>query len=154
MSLHVSYSLTVRLEPTTQRKLERIGDEFAADVLRFETERHHNVPALFELGAVLTRLGRYEEGLAVDHRLVKLEPDQPVLHYNLACSLALLQKSDEAFAALERAIELGYDDLEHLKRDRDLQHLREDARFQQMIQKIGESVEKPANPAAETEPES
>jgi Flp pilus assembly protein TadD len=84
---------------------------------------------LAELGALYTRAGEYEKGLATDRRLVELAPENPVSHYNLACSYAVLGQIDQAFASLDRAMARGYRDLEHLDHDSDLDRLRSDPRF-------------------------
>src|SRR5262245_3773041 len=44
----------------------------------------------------LTLKGRYAQGLEVDKRLVQLRPKDPLAHYNLACSFALLKRPDQA----------------------------------------------------------
>ena len=79
---------------------------------------------------MLTRLGRYDEGLQVDQRLVRLEPEEPIVHYNLACSLSLLGRIDDGIEELTRAVDLGYEDVEHMLKDRDLRALRNDPRFE------------------------
>ncbi len=88
-----------------------------------------NLDNLAALGEAYTRLRRYRQGLAVDHRLVAARPDEPVYRYNLACSLALTRDLDGACQALLTAIGLGYRDFEHLAKDADLRHLRADHRF-------------------------
>ncbi|TAJ07623.1 MAG: hypothetical protein EPO68_16235 [Planctomycetota bacterium] len=119
------------------RDLTRVGDEFLVRCLRYETAiRPANLGALAELGHALTRLERYREGLEVDRTLVKLCPTDPLVHYNLACSLALLAECDEAFAELERAVELGYAEPRHLLEDPDFASLRSDPRFQQLVDRI------------------
>jgi Flp pilus assembly protein TadD len=118
-------------------ELDRLGQEFLADILGREVERHpRNLSALADLAHVLTRLGRLEDGLAIDRRLVRLEPDNPTVHYNLACSLALLGRKEEALDALEAAVANGYDDVEHLLADEDLALLREERRFRGLAQKL------------------
>jgi tetratricopeptide (TPR) repeat protein len=89
--------------------------------------------ALIPLAAAYTRKGLYEKGLKIDQRLAQLRKEDPVVHYNLACSFALVGKKDEAFQALERSIQLGYSDFEHLKKDSDLKSLRSDVRFQTLL---------------------
>ncbi len=93
----------------------------------------HYVDALIPLAEAYTKAGFYEKGLQIDKRLAKLRKDDPVVHYNLACSLALVGNKDEAFRALEKSIELGYSDFEHLKRDSDLRTLRDDPRFKTLL---------------------
>ena len=125
------------LRPAVRGRLERLGQEFLADVLARETDRHpRNLAALAELGHVLTRLGRLEEGLAVDRRLAELVPEDPTVHYNLACSLALLEQGGAAVDALAQAIDLGYEDLDHLLQDEDLASLQGDERFLALVARL------------------
>jgi tetratricopeptide (TPR) repeat protein len=84
-------------------------------------------------GNNLTLKGRYAEGLQIDKRLVKLRPGDALAHYNLACSYALLKRTEQAIKNLRRAIELGYRDFRYLKEDRDLDSIRHDPRFRQLL---------------------
>jgi len=88
---------------------------------------------LIALGELYTRTGRHGDGLAVDRRLVALRPRDSTAFYNLACSYALLKENSRAFAALKRAIELGYRDLEHMTADPDLENLRGDPRWNDLL---------------------
>jgi Flp pilus assembly protein TadD len=96
---------------------------------------------LAELGALYTRAGLFEKGLEVDRRLVELAPENPVSHYNLACSYALLGRLDLAFASLDLAVARGYRDLAHLDRDPDLDPLRSDPRFALLRAKVAAEQE-------------
>lgn len=87
------------------------------------------VEALIALGEIYTKKGLYEKGLRVDKKLSKLRPDNPIIHYNLACSLSLLGNVADSFKTLKRAIDLGYDDIAFMKNDPDLSNLRSDKRF-------------------------
>lgn len=123
--------------PALEERLEHLRLEFLAEFLGQATRRHpDNFDALVELATVLTRLGRYQEGLEADERLVGLAPGDPTVHYNLACSLALLGRVEPAFAALERAIELGYGDGDQLAHDADLENLRALPRFQVLVERL------------------
>jgi tetratricopeptide (TPR) repeat protein len=88
------------------------------------------------LGGLYTKQGRITEGLKMDRKLVRLEPDNATAHYNLACSLALVRKETHALQALERAIALGYDDYEWMQRDPDLKGLQERPGFQRLLAKL------------------
>lgn len=81
----------------------------------------------------LTLKGRYAEGLQIDKRLVQLRPSDPLAHYNLACSLALLKRPDQALKTLRKAVELGYRDFRYMREDRDLDSIRHDPRFRQLL---------------------
>lgn len=119
-------------------KLDAIGEEFTLGILRTESARHpENVEALSEYANLLTRSGRYQEGLEVDLRLAALRPTDPFVHYNLACSYAMLGEKEKAFEQLARAVELGYDDREFLLSDTDLKSLREDPRFRRILESLG-----------------
>jgi tetratricopeptide (TPR) repeat protein len=91
------------------------------------------VDALRVHGNNLTAKGRYDRGLDVDRRLVRLKPKDPLVHYNLACSYALLRMTDAAIAALAEALKLGYRDFDYMLRDSDLSHVRHDPRFIALI---------------------
>lgn len=103
-----------------------------------------DVDVLEALGDLYTRVGRYEDGLAVDRQLAVLEPDDMTIWYNLGCSLALLNQREPAFQALRRAVELGYSDHEWMKHDRDLDSIREDREFKTLLKKIANPVPKGA----------
>lgn len=103
-----------------------------------------DVDVLEALGDLYTRVGRYEDGLAIDQKLVLLEPGDMTIWYNLGCSLALLKQRDSALKALKKAVELGYSDHEWMSRDRDLESIREDREFKRLLKKIGGPVTKNA----------
>jgi len=127
----------MQVSPALARNLERIGLEFLASFFQAEIGRYpDNVDALAELGHVYTRLERHGDGLDVDARLARLLPDNPTVQYNLACSLALVGRAAESVDALERAVELGYDDLEFLLADDDLASLADDSRFQDLVSRM------------------
>jgi tetratricopeptide (TPR) repeat protein len=85
------------------------------------------------MGNNLTLKGRYAQGLQIDKRLIYLRPNDPLAHYNLACSYALLRRTDQAIKTLRRAIELGYRDFRYMREDRDLDSIRRDPRFIQLL---------------------
>ncbi len=91
------------------------------------------VDVLRVMGHLLTLKGRYAEGLQVDKRLVGLRPGDPLAHYNLACSYALLKRNELALKTLRRAVELGYRDFRYMREDRDLDAIRHDPRFRQLL---------------------
>lgn len=88
------------------------------------------------LAGLYTRAGRISDGLRIDRRLVRLRPDHPTAHYNLACSLALKKRKKDATEALETAIELGYHDLEWIERDRDFKAMRGYEPFERLLARL------------------
>ncbi len=92
--------------------------------------------ALAALGDLYTRKGLFEKGLTVDEQLAQLKPLDPIVLYNLACSYSLVNKLDKALKVIKRAVDCGYDDLDHLSKDPDLMNLRQDNRFKKYLLKI------------------
>jgi Flp pilus assembly protein TadD len=114
---------------TDQSQLDFELDFFGAVLLRHPDY----VDVLRVMGNLLTLKGRYAEGLQVDRRLVQLRPSDPLAHYNLACSYALLKRPEQALKTLRRAVELGYRDFRYMREDRDLDSIRHDPRFRQLL---------------------
>jgi hypothetical protein len=94
------------------------------------------VEALQILGDHYTQRGMFEESLGVDKRLSRLEPHNPLVFYNLACSYSLTGEVDRSAAALEKAITLGYRDFKWLARDPDLRRLRKHPVYRPLEAKI------------------
>ena len=69
------------------------------------------------LAGLYTQQGRVDDGLKMDRKLVRLMPENPNAHYNLACSLALKGRKADAVASLRQALDHGYDDFKWLKGD-------------------------------------
>lgn len=92
--------------------------------------------ALQLLGDDYTQRGRFQEGLQVDQKLAELDPKNPLSYYNLACSLSLTGKLDDAARALESALDLGYRDFKWMSRDPDLKALRKHEQYARLREKI------------------
>jgi len=126
--------MTWRYIPLDRSVSRQVGDSFLLGLLEAAArEDPDNIEVLVQLGDLYSRLGKIEESLAVDLKLVSLCPQEKVFHYNLACSYSLLNDLDSALLALEKAFLLGYDDLEQIETDADLANLRKDPRFRRLI---------------------
>jgi tetratricopeptide (TPR) repeat protein len=88
------------------------------------------------LGDAYTRKGMHDKALEVDLRLTRLCPDDPAAHYNLACDYSMLKDADKCIETLERAIGLGYRDFRHMLKDPDLEFVRKDQRFKDMVSRF------------------
>ncbi len=93
----------------------------------------------YRAGDLATAMSGLEE-------LLKLEPDDPTGHYNLACLYALHDKTDQALHMLEQSIELGFTSLDFARLDTDLNSLHEHERFWKLV-----GGEPPAKPEAKPE---
>lgn len=85
------------------------------------------------LGGLYTRQGRIADGLRMDRRLVRLQPGNATAHYNLACSLALSKRKTDALRALGEAVKLGYNDVDWMQQDPDLEPLKEHPEFLRLL---------------------
>ena len=94
------------------------------------------VDALQLLGDDYTKRGKYVSGLNIDQKLSDLRPRDPLVFYNLACSLCLTRNFDEATTALEQAISLGYRDFKWLAEDPDLHELRKQPVYRRIRAKL------------------
>jgi tetratricopeptide (TPR) repeat protein len=107
--------------------------EFIEGIVRRDPDY---VEALQLLGDHYTQRGRFEQGLKVDKQLSRLEPANPLVFYNLACSYSLIGQVDRAATSLEKAIALGYRDFKWLAKDPDLQTLRKHPIYRDIQAKI------------------
>ena len=94
------------------------------------------VEAFQILGDHYTQRGRYDNSLEVDKKLSRLEPRNPLVFYNLACSYSLNREFDAAATALGKALSLGYRDFKWLARDPDLRQLRKHPSYRLVQDKI------------------
>jgi tetratricopeptide (TPR) repeat protein len=92
-----------------------------------------SVEVLRVLGELVSKKGLLHRAVEIDRHLVERLPKDFLARYNLACSLALAGRPDEAMKSLSKAILLGYDDLAHLEVDPDLDSLRERPDFRALL---------------------
>jgi Flp pilus assembly protein TadD len=116
------------------KELAELGRQFQISVYEAHlSTKPDDADVLESLGHLLTRSGRLSEGLAADRRLVELRPDEPVAHYNLACSMALIGDATGALERLRLALEMGFRDVAFIRKDRDFASLRSDPRFEALL---------------------
>ena len=128
-------------EPVSTNPPGRSSDQpqldFELDFFGGVLTRHADyVDVLRIMGNLLALKGRTAEGLLVDKRLVHLRPSDALAHYNLACSYSLLKKPDLSIKTLRRAVELGYRDFRYIREDHDLDSIRQDPRFRQLLREF------------------
>jgi predicted Zn-dependent protease len=97
-----------------------------------------NDPRVMEMLAQLyTKAGRISDGLSMDLRLSKTRPEDPLVHYNLACSLALAGQLESALNTLKKAVQMGYRDFAWMEKDSDLDAIRSMASYQEWAASLG-----------------
>jgi Flp pilus assembly protein TadD len=108
--------------------------------INFYEAVHRRCPRYTEvielLGGLYTKTGRIADGLKMDRKLVRLQPDNATARYNLACSLALSDRPVDALAALREAVALGYADYEWMRQDPDLKAIAHDPAFLELMNEV------------------
>lgn len=79
------------------------------------------------------RKGNLKKAVEILQDAVQRYPEQAVLHYDLACYLALKGEKEKALKALERAIQLDAGLKALAQKDDDLKSLRNDERFEKLM---------------------
>ena len=118
-------------------KLKAHDPEFEIRFFESVLRRAPNYASVVELlGGLYTRQGRVADGLRMDRKLVKLQPQNATAHYNLACSLALSKRKTDALRELRQAVKLGYTDFDWMQQDPDLEALKQHPEFQSLLQTL------------------
>ncbi len=85
------------------------------------------------LGIELFREYDFEGAVDAFHRALEDDYEDPSTHFNLACSYSMLKEAGPAFDHLEKAIELGFTNLEKIHRHDALAYLRNLAAFDDFV---------------------
>lgn len=97
--------------------------------LQITEAQPENGPAWFSLGYCLHMAGELDLAINAHRKAATFEEYTGIALYNLGCAFALLGESDEAFEALQAALEAGFDVSGNMGSDPDLKSLRDDERF-------------------------
>jgi hypothetical protein len=85
-------------------------------------------------GAInLAALGDQQGAQALAARATAVDPDDPMLLYNITCMYARLGNHEEALKHLERAVDKGYGNKAWMEHDSDLDLIRESPRFKAIL---------------------
>jgi mannose-6-phosphate isomerase-like protein (cupin superfamily) len=89
----------------------------------------------FAVASTLWQAGRVEDARAVMAKAMAAQPESWALPYNVACLEALAGNVEEAFAWLGKAREIApADEIEpYLREDSDLDNIRDDPRFEELL---------------------
>jgi len=96
--------------------------------------------ALYFGAGILQQLGETEEAERWASRAEQLQPDDQATLYNLACFHSLAGNIDKSISLLERTEKVGWDRFAWAMNDADLDNVRSDPRFQQLLQRMGEKA--------------
>ena len=91
------------------------------------------VPALNNLALVTAANQEYYKALTIFLDMLNYIPDDPEIHYNIACMYARLDRVDESIEWLKKAIDRGYANWENIKKDSDLDNIRDAYAYRELI---------------------
>jgi serine/threonine protein kinase/Tfp pilus assembly protein PilF len=122
----------------TSMGMKEEGEAMSRKALRLIDERLSLNPddaRACQLGAtVAASLGLHEAATDYARRALTINPDDPLLLYNISCMYALLGNHNEALDCLEKAVDKGYGQKDWVEHDSDMDSLREMPRFQRIVE--------------------
>ncbi len=117
-------------------------DEMKARVASIELiERHiemnpHDTRALCIGANQLSNVGEFERGERMVEDALLRGREEPLVLYNTACFFAVKGDADRSIELLESAVDKGWGDKAWLETDSDLDAVRDDPRFQALLDRI------------------
>jgi len=112
-----------------QAKVRRAAERF--DLLAERTPPDGR--ALYDVGRDLLRHADYDRAARAFVAAAGAGVREATSLYNAACARALANQKPEALDLLQRALDAGFDDPDHLRDDDDLDGLRAEPRFRQLL---------------------
>jgi serine/threonine protein kinase/Tfp pilus assembly protein PilF len=85
---------------------------------------------------VFGTLGESENAIKYAERSLAIDPEDPMLLYNVACMYSSLGRIDQAIACLERSVDKGFGHREWIDNDPDLIPLRDNPKYQAIVDAI------------------
>jgi non-specific serine/threonine protein kinase len=109
----------------------------ALDVIRKHLDLNPDDARAVYLGAaVMCKLGQSQESLEWAGRALKMDPEDPWVLYNVACTYALQERPEVAVDCLEKAVEQGMGERRWFENDPDLNSLRDNSRFKALLERM------------------
>lgn len=84
----------------------------------------------------LVGLGEYDQGLEWARQALAIDPEEPMVLYNVACIQALAKKYDDALDSLERSVKNGLKQKTWLEHDSNLDPLRSSPRYKKLLKQF------------------
>jgi tetratricopeptide (TPR) repeat protein len=84
----------------------------------------------------LVGLGEYDQGLEWAQQALAIDPDEPMVLYNVACIQSLAKKYSDALDSLEKAVRNGLKQKNWLEHDSNLDPLRSSPRYKKLLKQF------------------
>jgi tetratricopeptide (TPR) repeat protein len=103
------------------------------EALKIEPE---NPSALFNLSIAYSIKNEQDKAIRTAEKLLKVKEAKRLYmstYYNIACFYALKKDSKKAIENLKKAIDSGFSDFDHMKKDSDLSYIKDDKEFKALL---------------------
>ena len=94
-----------------------------------------NRPAYTTLGYAYLYAGRFADSKIYFFKALAKDSSFIYNYYNLSCYYSLSGNKESALVWLDKAFKHGYDDFEHIAKDEDLNAIKDDEKFKQLLAK-------------------
>lgn len=116
-----------------KEKYQRILQQGLATYERYLSQHPDDSRGHMYYATDLAQVGRKEEAKEQAAKAIELSPDDPLMLYNAGCFYAQMGDTKAAIQSLRDAIAVGYGNFEWLQRDTDLDSLRDEPEFKELI---------------------
>ena len=99
------------------------------------------IPALYSLGIIHTLREKYDHALEAFKKIIANDPDNAAAFYNIACIYSRQEKINDALEWLRKAVDKGYDNWDNLKTDPDLENIRDEPIYRELIERIDDKIQ-------------
>lgn len=112
---------------------DRIRNRAMRRLERLQQRRDADASDWYDAAMDLHNIGEYDRAIEAWQKSLEMDGNSGSATYNIACAKARKGDTNGALASLALAIERGYGGADHMREDDDLESLRGDPRFQELL---------------------
>jgi tetratricopeptide (TPR) repeat protein len=129
------------LKLAVAQAMDRLGkpepfDTFLKKAEALHAEKPEDLRVMIHLAGLYRHRNDLEKTEAIWRKLLALDGESVTAHYNLACTLAVAGKTEDALTALETAVAKGYKSVQWMEMDGDLASIRAEDRYKALVKKL------------------
>lgn len=109
--------------------LQKLLDVYPKYLAQYPEDARSHIYYAIDLASV----GRNAEAKMEAEKAMQLSPDDPLMYYNAACSYARMNEIKLAVEALKNSVAKGLEDYEWIKRDPDLENIRKEPEYMELM---------------------
>lgn len=101
-----------------------------------------DVQVINYLGVNMIISGQYDKAIKMLEKAIKINPAYEQPYYNIACAYSLQKKFEPAIKYFKKALEAGFNNREHIEKDKDLDFIRGSKEYKELMEKFFEEKKK------------